>query len=91
MRTVFGARLPPFTALKRYLGHTLGACGVVETVALLATLEAGFVPAAAGFSTVDPALGCAPMTEPLPENAGRYLLNFFGFGGNYAALVIGHG
>lgn len=91
MRRVFGARLPPFTAFKHYFGHTLGACGAIETVALLATLEAGFVSAAAGFSDVDAALACAPLTQPLSANPGRYLANFFGFGGNYASLVIAHG
>ncbi len=90
MRTVFDTP-PPFTSLKGYLGHTLGACGVVETAALLATLEAGFVPATVGFSAVDPALGCAPIARSLPGDTGNYLLNFFGFGGNYASLVIAHG
>jgi 3-oxoacyl-(acyl-carrier-protein) synthase len=91
MRRVFGAGLPPFTALKRQLGHTLGACGAVETAAMLAALEAGFVPATAGFETGDGALACAPMASGRTAEAGSYLLNFFGFGGNYASLVIGHG
>jgi len=91
MRTLFSTQLPPFTALKRYFGHTLGACGAIETVALLAALDAGFVPATAGFSDVDASLGVAPLTTPLAAVPGEYLLNFFGFGGNYASLVIGHG
>jgi 3-oxoacyl-(acyl-carrier-protein) synthase len=91
MRSVFGAAMPPFTALKRYLGHTSCACGAMETVAFIAALRDGFIPAAAGFSTADPALGCAPMTQALPARPGNYLLNFFGFGGNYASVVIGHG
>ncbi len=91
MRTVFTTPLPPFTALKRYLGHTLGACGAIETVALLAALDAGFVPACAGFANADAELGCVPLTTPLAAQRGNYLLNFFGFGGNYASLVIGHG
>jgi 3-oxoacyl-[acyl-carrier-protein] synthase I len=90
MRTVFAPALPPFTALKRYLGHTLGACGAIETVALLAALDAGFVPASAGFSRADVELGCAPLTTPLSTQRGNYLLNYFGFGGNYASLVIGY-
>jgi len=91
MRTVFGDKLPPFTALKRYLGHTSCACGAVETVAMLAALDAGFVPPAAGFVHADPALGCGPLTQAQPAAAGAYLLNYFGFGGNYASVVVAHG
>lgn len=91
MHTVFGGRLPPATALKRDLGHTLGACGTIETAAFLACLETGFIPPAAGFRVVDPALGVAPLSAPLGAAPGHYLLSFFGFGGNYAALVVRHG
>lgn len=91
LQAVFGGRPPPITALKRYFGHTLGACGAIETAALLSCLEAGFLPPAAGFREPDPALGITPLTAPRVAVAGYYLLNFFGFGGNYAALVIRHG
>jgi 3-oxoacyl-[acyl-carrier-protein] synthase-1 len=91
MRRVFGAALPPITALKRYLGHTMSACGAIETAALLTTLDAGFIPAAAGFAEVDPELGCVPMTQSRLATPGNYLLNYFGFGGNYASIVISHG
>lgn len=90
MKAVFGDALPPFTVIKRYLGHTLGACGVVETVALSACIRAGFVPATAGFRQVDDEIGIAPLTENATAQPGRYLSNFFGFGGNYAALVTEH-
>jgi 3-oxoacyl-[acyl-carrier-protein] synthase-1 len=90
MRALFGERLPPFTALKRYLGHTLGACGAVELAALLGCLRAGFVPPAAGFKTLDPALGITPLCEPISAPHGPVMLNFFGFGGNYASLVVAH-
>lgn len=88
LRQVFADRLPPFTTLKSMLGHTLGACGAVETVSLLGCLEAGFLPATVGFSTPDEEIGCRPLTENLPVGPGRYLLNFFGFGGNNSAFVI---
>jgi 3-oxoacyl-(acyl-carrier-protein) synthase len=91
MRSVFGNALPPITAFKRYLGHTSCACGAMETVALVAALQEGFIPAAAGFTNEDPALGCVPMTQALAARPGNYLLNFFGFGGNYASVVIAHG
>jgi 3-oxoacyl-(acyl-carrier-protein) synthase len=91
MRALFGAALPPFTGIKRYLGHTLGACGAVELAALLGCLRAGFVPPTAGFSQADAGLNITPLTEFRPAPAGPVMLNFFGFGGNYASLLIAHG
>lgn len=40
LQHVFGAAPPPAVALKRQLGHTLGASGLVELGALLAMLDA---------------------------------------------------
>jgi 3-oxoacyl-(acyl-carrier-protein) synthase len=91
MRALFGEGLPPFTGIKRYLGHTLGACGAVELAAFLGCLRAGIVPPTAGFAQPDPALHIAPLTEFRPAPAGPAMLNFFGFGGNYASLLIAHG
>ena len=91
MRAVFADSVPPFTVIKRYTGHTLAACGAIETVAFLAALAAGFVPATAGFTRIDPELGIVPTTTAIPATTGDYLLNYFGFGGNYASLVLRHG
>lgn len=81
-------KMPPLSGLKGYTGHSLGACGVVELVLLTAALQRGLIPATAGFSTPDPALGLKPLTEPKLAQAGRYLLNHFGFGGNNTVLVL---
>lgn len=91
MKLAFGDRLPPFTSMKGHFGHTLGACGALETAALLAVLDAGFLPATAGFAERDPDLGISPMTERGGAAEGHYLLNYFGFGGNNTSLVLRHG
>lgn len=91
LHSLFGNSLPPVSTLKRQLGHTLGACGVVELVAWLACLQSGFLPAARGFRQVDPALNITPLTQEQAAPAGYSLLNYFGFGGNYASLVLKHG
>ncbi len=88
LRSVFGDALPPVVGLKRFLGHTLGACGAVETTALIGCLQHGFVPPTAGFSVLDPEISVAPNRTQLPASEGFYLLNFFGFGGNYTSLVM---
>jgi 3-oxoacyl-(acyl-carrier-protein) synthase len=91
MHALFGEDLPMFTGIKRYLGHTLGACGAVELAAFLGCLRAGFVPPTAGFTHPDPALRIAPLTAARPAPTGTAMLNYFGFGGNYASLLIAHG
>jgi 3-oxoacyl-[acyl-carrier-protein] synthase-1 len=80
--------MPPLTALKPYLGHTLGACGIIELALFGNALVRGFLPSVPGFSREDPALGVRPLTVPAPAPAGHYLLNYFGFGGNNTALVL---
>lgn len=78
----------PVTSLKPALGHTLGACGVLETTAAAACWRAGFLPPTPGFEQPDPALGLTPVTQAAPLGPGCVLLNYFGFGGNNSALVL---
>ena len=90
LRALFGDTAPPIAALKRYVGHALGACGALEIASLTASLARDALPAALGCETPDPALGITPLRAPMPAPRGPYLYNFFGFGGNYAALVLRH-
>ncbi|HCU54244.1 MAG TPA: hypothetical protein DIC36_08210 [Gammaproteobacteria bacterium] len=91
MRALWGESLPPFTAIKRYLGHTLGACGAVELAALLGCLRAGAIPPASGCQRPDPELRIAPLRASHPAQPGVVMFNYFGFGGNYASFLIRHG
>lgn len=85
MRLLYPAAMPPLAVLKPWLGHTLGACGLSETLLLLATLRQGALPAQ-GYA--DTALLPLP-SEPMAVAPDALLLaNFFGFGGNNASLVL---
>jgi 3-oxoacyl-(acyl-carrier-protein) synthase len=88
IRAVFPRGVPPMTSIKPVLGHTLGACGVVETLTMLECLERGVIPAAANYAEADPELPLQPLTRNQPYRGGPVLLNYFGFGGNNCALVI---
>lgn len=88
LRRLFGDAVPPFASIKRYLGHTMGAAGVVELAAFLSCLQAGFVPACAGFAEADPDVGVEPLREHAPFAGGTVMLNYFGFGGNSVSLLV---
>lgn len=83
VRLLFGDALPPLCVLKPWLGHTLGACGLSETLLLVQSLDK--LP---GLDYADEAL--LPLSaEPTSVAADSLLLaNFFGFGGNNASLVL---
>jgi 3-oxoacyl-(acyl-carrier-protein) synthase len=88
LKQVFKGRMPPVTGLKPFVGHTVGACGVIELILFSEAVSAGFVPATLGFEVPDEELGLTPLVRPLDIGAGTFLLNFFGFGGNCVSLVI---
>jgi 3-oxoacyl-[acyl-carrier-protein] synthase-1 len=88
LRQVFGDRLPPLTSIKPGIGYTLGACGAIEVLAMLAAWRAGFLPPTPGFGEADPELGLAPVTAPTAIAGGAMLCNFTGFGGNNTSLVL---
>jgi 3-oxoacyl-[acyl-carrier-protein] synthase-1 len=88
MRQVFAEALPDFTALKGALGHTLGASGVLELIALLACLRRGAIPPTTGFAVPDAALGVVPLTHSRAFGAGAVMCNYFGFGGNNTSLIL---
>jgi len=88
MKAAFGDALPPFTGLKPYIGHTVGACGTIELIIVVESAERGFFPATPGFGEIDEEINARPITEHLSMNKGNYMLNFFGFGGNCTSLVI---
>lgn len=87
MRQVFTA-LPPVSALKPYLGHTLGACGIIELILYAGALQRGFMPGTPGFETPDPAAAVQPLASPVSAQDGHYLLSQFGFGGSNTVLAL---
>lgn len=88
---VFGpyAREIPVCSIKSMVGHCLGAAGAVEAVAVVRTLQTGWVPPTVHYETPDP--DC-PL-DYVPNRARRTkprvaLSSNFAFGGNNAALIF---
>ena len=84
-----GAEWPPMMTVKKALGHTLGGCVLLETVASILALEQGEVPALVRCEETDPSLPLGrPSTGPLPKD-WVLLKCTNGFAGQNSAIVLG--
>jgi len=86
---VFGQPGPPVTSIKGVTGHSLGAAGALEAVAVVQSMLHGVIPPTAGYGEPDPDLATIDIvTEARPWTPGPTLSNSFGFGGHNGCLVI---
>lgn len=88
MKLAFSGAIPPFSGIKPYIGHTVGACGTIELIIITGSIEDGFFPATPGFSEVDEEIKAYPLTSHREADSGNFMLNFFGFGGNCTSFII---
>ncbi len=87
MRLVF-EQLPRVCALKPFIGHTFGACGVTELILFCGLAARGYFAATPGVCAEPSDLDIRLPQSPQPLEPGIFQLNFFGFGGNNTSLVI---
>ena len=81
----------PFLSTKGYTGHTLGAAGAIEAAFTIACLEAGKIPASAGFETPDPRLPATPVQQETSVNGKIAISQSLAFGGNNTVVIFGKG
>jgi len=91
---VFGERGTeiPVCSIKSSIGHTMGAAGVLESIAAVMTLRDGKVPPVLGLDPAekDPECGLNAVTgKPLEGRFQTVLKTSYGFGGTNAAVVYG--
>ena len=78
----------PLNSLKGYIGHTLGASGVVETLVCLKQLRTKTAYATAGYSELGVPCPVNISSEHRPIEKLRCVKTASGFGGCNAAIVI---
>ena len=89
LRGVFGDACPPVSGLKGMLGHTLGAAGVVETIACVLAMEDGFLPGTPRLETPADFAPASLVKEPRPVSRLKHVLKLnTGFGGANGALIL---
>lgn len=78
----------PVTSTKSIHGHTLGACGGLETVLLTESLKHNIALPTAYTQNVDPKIGLNILMKPLEKELNVILKNSLGFGGINCSLVL---
>ena len=86
--TVFGPGGPAVTSIKGVTGHSLGAAGAIEAVALALTYLHREIPPTRGTTTLAPDLRIDVVLEPRPWTPAPALSNSFAFGGHNASLLM---
>ena len=86
---VFGGNVPVST-IKNYIGHTLGACGVIEAWTSINMMREGWLAPNINLTEVDP--NCAPLDYIMGdgrETKVDYIMsNNFAFGGINTSLIF---
>ncbi len=80
---------PLVTALKSYMGHTMGSCGVIETILTLIMMDEGFVAPTLNLDEVDERCAMIRHTRHLTEAKVRLAaVQNFAFGGVNTCLIL---
>lgn len=91
IKKVFGKRAYdiPVSSIKAMVGHTLGASGAVEAIAMIAAMHGGFIPPTINYETPDPRCDLDYTPNRSRKRTIRIALsNNFGFGGNNCSIII---
>ena len=89
IQRIFGNNIPTFSSTKAYTGHTLGACGGIEAVISILSIQNSMIFPNLNFKTPMKELFFSPQTEILTDHKTELVLsNSFGFGGNNSALIF---
>ncbi len=91
LRTVFGENCPPLSGLKGMLGHTLGAAGIIETIAGVLAMQEKLLPGTPRLSNMADGVPSTLLKEPRSATRLNHVLKLnTGFGGVNGAIVLSH-
>ncbi len=88
IHTVYGDR-PPIVGLKSYMGHTMGSCGVIETIILLHLMREGYIVPTLNLEDIDERCAMIRHSREVREYPVRIAaVQNFAFGGVNTNLII---
>ena len=83
---------PLVTGLKSYMGHTMGTCGVIESILTLYMMEQGFIAPTLNLENVDERCNMLRHTREVTETEIKIAaIQNFAFGGVNTCLLIKNG
>ncbi len=89
LRRIFGEQVPPFSSVKAFIGHTLGASEGIEAVYSVLALKHGYIYPNLNFQTPIADTRLVPETEFREGVQIKHVLsNSFGFGGNNSSVLF---
>jgi 3-oxoacyl-[acyl-carrier-protein] synthase II len=81
--------VPYITSLKSYMGHTMGTCGVIETVLTLYMMEKRFLAPTLNLEEIDKRCAMIRHVTELCESDVRIAaIQNFAFGGVNTSMII---
>ena len=80
----------PVNSFKGYIGHTLGAAGVIETILSIYSIRNGVLFKSAGYQTNGVSRPLNVISQNIHQPVKKILKTASGFGGCNAAMVVGH-
>jgi 3-oxoacyl-[acyl-carrier-protein] synthase II len=88
---VFGEPGPALTSIKGVTGHSLGAAGAIEAVAVVLSMQEREIPPTMGLRQYDPELPKLDVVAGKGRDwePGPTISNSFGFGGHNGSVVFG--
>lgn len=85
---VFGSN-PHVVALKSYMGHTMAACGVIETILTLYMMQENFIAPTLNLEDIDERCAMVRHVQTLMEHPVKTAaIQNFAFGGVNTSLLI---
>jgi 3-oxoacyl-[acyl-carrier-protein] synthase II len=89
---VYGDNGPFVTGLKSYMGHTMGTCGVIETILTTYMMEQGFIAPTLNLENIDERCRMLRHVQEItPATIGIGAIQNFAFGGVNTCLLVKSG
>lgn len=86
--TISGLTNVPVNSFKGYIGHTLGAAGIIESIMGIGSLQHGLLYRSLGYETPGTPVPLAVITEMTKSGFNAFVKTASGFGGCNAAITF---